>query len=779
MRIPKIYLDFALKNLWVFAGLVFVVVTVIMLLIIAAVSDHCSFPEGLGCNVGAIDAEVSSIFLDIKNNYAGGIYIDRVKISGPQIQGGCLIDPETGLLGMTNPLKPDGLHLSAGDSAEIPVLCKSQLKWDGDAEFDIVVRLRDEGTSHSEILTGILVGEVDGTPPPCPVGWIYLTGLDGTGACCNNVDCCVLGGKCQPGKEVCGDKADNDCDGITDDGCTCDPDRDAVCCNNGHWNLTPSLNAVHELLEPVPWDHCDTTKRSCYGLSGDIEPGQCCGDDAQEFYIAGSDGSAACCDSGSDCVIEGVCGSGEEICGDGRDNDCDGVTDDQDDDCWCDPDKSRQCCAGINSTLGADIDELDRAYPWESPGRCDAAQSCFDVPAGDSTSRSWRGGCCGDDANEFFVRGSDGTFACCDKRYDLVFDSECTGCPEDKPNFVILTQFTEGLETELLLEGVEPYRVEAGISLPCRSDIAYAYFDVSNARPYKNFRPQSASVVFVVDISESMTYRMDRPAPGAGRECNVLGDAAADRWSVASCLLYNPLGPAALLRRMATNRSGNLLGLVAFNSQGYILSYLTEGFSHLERLTSQLEPRGTSDLQAGIEKAVKVLGANNPNRNNHIVLLTGGEEDFGDADAYVCEGDFPRSSVAIHTIAVGPAGSGRCGQPSDDACRTLTNLVKCTGGTESEASPSAFNELLSEIFKYREQDTYPSDLLIAGLRYPGELRGSDAEPAYLEPAPDITALAKGFSDSCPGSRQTLSVIIESTDPGYLMLSNLTVAACTP
>ena len=54
----------------------------------------------------------------------------------------------------------------------------------------------------------------------------------------------------------------------------------------------------------------------------------CCGDDSGEYYMTGSDGTKACCNSLSDIVVGGQCLScTNEVCNDAIDNDCDSESD--------------------------------------------------------------------------------------------------------------------------------------------------------------------------------------------------------------------------------------------------------------------------------------------------------------------------------------------------------------------------------------------------------------------------------------------------------------------
>ncbi len=91
-------------------------------------------------------------------------------------------------------------------------------------------------------------------------------------------------------------------------------------------------------------------KRACSVASGEPNVGEydfvgdteCCGDDANEYFITKGNGPNKCCRNSNTCVDgDGACQSGTSEssangnCGNGIDNDCDGLTDCDEADCAC------------------------------------------------------------------------------------------------------------------------------------------------------------------------------------------------------------------------------------------------------------------------------------------------------------------------------------------------------------------------------------------------------------------------------------------------------------
>ncbi len=141
-------------------------------------------------------------------------------------------------------------------------------------------------------------------------------GTAGVGVCAAGAQTCnatgtgygACVGSIGPGPEVCGDGLDNDCDGVSDEGCVCAPGAGATCYD---------------------------------GPAGTAGVGVC----AAGAQTCNADGTGY-----GACV--GSVGPSPEVCGDGLDNDCDGVTDDS---CVCEPDTTGSCYSGPAGTAGVGV----------------------------------------------------------------------------------------------------------------------------------------------------------------------------------------------------------------------------------------------------------------------------------------------------------------------------------------------------------------------------------------------------------------------------------------
>ena len=139
--------------------------------------------------------------------------------------------------------------------------------------------------------------------------------------------------------EICGDGLDNDCDGKIDDA-----DEDCWACDPG----------------ATEYANCNST-----GL-GICEPGK-------KVRTCGSDGQWS--EYGA-CESKIATGSQAEICGDGLDNDCDGLIDSADDDCWeCQPGKTEEtsCSSGAPGICdaGTKVRTCSETGQWSEYGACE------------------------------------------------------------------------------------------------------------------------------------------------------------------------------------------------------------------------------------------------------------------------------------------------------------------------------------------------------------------------------------------------------------------------
>jgi len=174
------------------------------------------------------------------------------------------------------------------------------------------------------------------------------------------------------GTETDCDDLDNDCDGVTDEGCPCDfnGDADGVC-------GTAVQSASDETcVQPAGYyaseangNHCDDLDNDCDGVT---DEGCSC------FYLADTDGVCATAtinNAGACAAPSGYHAPESTLYCDGVDNDCDGVTDEG---CACDfNDLNAGVCAGSTRST-ADGHCLQPTYYEATETSCDSRDNDCD-----------------------------------------------------------------------------------------------------------------------------------------------------------------------------------------------------------------------------------------------------------------------------------------------------------------------------------------------------------------------------------------------------------------
>ena len=162
----------------------------------------------------------------------------------------------------------------------------------------------------------------EGCPPADNDGDGYSVGMTkGQQPDCNDSDPSVNPGA----KEICGDKIDNNCNGTIDDGC---PGVDCVDKDGDGWGVgkeckVQDCDDASAAVHPWAAEACDKADNNCDGTSDEGCAGVDCKDGDGDGWGVGKDCKKPDCDD-SDPALSGWMA---EICGDGKDNNCDGQAD--------------------------------------------------------------------------------------------------------------------------------------------------------------------------------------------------------------------------------------------------------------------------------------------------------------------------------------------------------------------------------------------------------------------------------------------------------------------
>ena len=194
-------------------------------------------------------------------------------------------------------------------------------------------------------------------------------------------------GECEPSNEVCnGD--DDDCDGVTDEGCGCHyQDKNTGVCTDG----TRKSDGTCEPPETYSMDESaactDRLDNDCDGKTDGADGDCVCSPgETQKCYTGpmGTAGKGICsegtqkCDGGQWGACEGDTTPEEsDTCGDGVDNDCDGEADN---DCTCNFEgKAEGVCKGVEPEPNGDCPQpAGWEMPTDNEAQCDSKDNDCD-----------------------------------------------------------------------------------------------------------------------------------------------------------------------------------------------------------------------------------------------------------------------------------------------------------------------------------------------------------------------------------------------------------------
>ena len=205
---------------------------------------------------------------------------------------------------------------------------------------------------------------------------------------------------CEPKNEVCNGN-DDDCDGVTDEGCGCHfQDKNAGVCTDGTRNIEGECEPPSSYSKNENVNCADGKDNDCDGKVDQADGDCVCPPGETRKCYSGPSGTAdnGVCKRGTQKCEGGTWGTCEgertpdnkESCGDGKDNDCDGSTDNG---CTCDyMGKSNGVCAGLMTNASGDCPQPSGyEKPTDAEAQCDGKDNDCDGATDESCICDYKG----------------------------------------------------------------------------------------------------------------------------------------------------------------------------------------------------------------------------------------------------------------------------------------------------------------------------------------------------------------------------------------------------